>query len=157
MNIWCNANVNMMINWLNWSNRGVEWATFNFREPLKVKGNVISKLSLKISKRLQTDDLLNVGNKIPDIKPDQTWQVWKQVARKNFEFATAVWIDDVVSDNVYDVVTLHDSGGDVNEGGRDKVVHHLKERLSRYFPWSMINETLWGPQVFNWIYLVRRI
>ena len=68
------------------------WVTFNFREPIKVKGNVISKLSLKISKRLQTDDLLNVGNKIPDIKPDQTWQVWKQVARKNFDFATAIWI-----------------------------------------------------------------
>ena len=76
----------MTINWLNWSNTGVEWATFNFCERLKVKGNVISKLSLKISKRLQTDDLLNMANKIPDIKPDQTWQVWKQVVRKNFEF-----------------------------------------------------------------------
>ena len=42
--------------------------------------------------------------------------------------------DDVVSDNVYDVGTLHDSSGDVNKGGRDKVVHHLKQRLSRYFP-----------------------
>ena len=152
----------MTINWLNWSNTGVEWATFNFCERLKVKGNVISKLSLKISKRLQTDDLLNVwATKYLTSSQTRLGRFGNRLFGRTLSLQLLhgsqswFWIDDVVSDTVYDVVTLHDSSGDVNEGGRDKVVHHLKQRLSRYFPWSMINETLWGPQDLNWIYLVR--